>query len=106
MDSLLDCPFEYSNLGGSTREDILNAAPRAPSRDILDYCLAKARIKLGPDDKTSAKRLRNDVLRELWRDQSRWPDLEKECRAKREEPEIKVLMRVFARFYRARDLFL
>lgn len=106
MDTLLDCPYEYSNIGVSTREDIHNASPKPPSRDIVEYSIAKARIQLGPTDKTSSKDIRIGVLRELWRDPSGWPELEKECRAKREDPEIKAAMKAFARSYRARDPFL
>lgn len=106
MDTFLDCPYEYSKIGGSTREDIQNTSPKAPSRDIVEYSIAEARIQLGPTDKTSSKDIRIGVLRELWRDPSSWPELEKECRAKREDPEIKAVMKAFARSYRARDPFL
>lgn len=106
MDTLLENPFEYSNIGGSTKEDIQNASPRPPSKDIVEYSVAKARIQLGPNDKTSSTEIRNNVLRELWRDPSSWPELQKDCRAKREDPEIKASMKAFARSYRSRDPFL
>jgi len=106
MDVALEIPHLDSSIRPEVNRDIDAYMPQNPPKEIVEYSMAKARLRQGANVKYTWRSVRMSVLKELWHNQSTWPELEDECHANKDDPQVKAMLASMKRAYGSRDPYM